>query len=276
MNKCRRYGGSWTSLVCAVLVLSFLPRAAVAAVATEETFPTLEVGSHVYTNVTVTTKAKNYIFIYHSTGMANIRLADLPDEIRAELGYVPELTKKEKATAWAKSKLADLKLTDINFRDAKAAQLVQQKLQEQFPVAFEKVRALDRKFCGAIMGGILLIHLLFSYCCLLICQKAKQEPGLLIWLPVLQAVPLLRAARMSPAWFVLSILIVPGIIGGIVWCFKIAKARGKSAAAGFFLLPFLPTSPLVFLYLAFADKIPTQPVIQEDRRTDHLMTLETA
>jgi hypothetical protein len=270
MNKCRIYRGSWTILICGVLVLSFLPRS---AVATEETFPTLQVGSRVYTNVTVTTKAKNYIFIHHSTGMENIRLADLPEELRNELGYIPELSRKEKAAAWAKDRLADLKLTDINLRDANAAHLVQLKLQEQSAIVFEKVRALDRKLCGAIMGGILLIHLLFSYCCLLICQKAKQEPGMLIWVPVLQAFPLLRAARMSPVWFFGSILILPAIIGSVMWCFKIARARGKSSVVGFFLL--LPgISLLAFFYLAFADKVPV-PAVKEDRRGSELMTLET-
>src|SRR6267378_1299188 len=148
MNVCRNYRGSWTILISGVLSLSVLLRS---AFATEETFPTLEVGAHVYTNVTVTTKAKNYIFIHHSTGMENIKVADLPQE----------------------------------------------KWQQQFATAFEKVRTLDSKLCGAFLGGILLIHLLFCYCCLLICQKAGQEPGMLIWLPILQVFPLLRAARMS-------------------------------------------------------------------------------
>src|SRR5215813_4250509 len=144
-DKCRTYRGSWTILICGVLLLSFLPRA---AAATEETYPTLQVGSHVYTNVTVTTKAKNYIFIYHSTGMANIRLADLPDEVRAELGYVPELSKKDKAANWAKGKMADLHLGEVNpeqLRDPK-------KLEEQTAIVLEKVRSLDHKMCGAILG----------------------------------------------------------------------------------------------------------------------------
>jgi len=227
-----------------------------------------------YTNVTVTTKAKNYIFIYHSTGMENIKVADLPEEIRNELGYIPEPTKKEKASAWAKGKLADLKLSDINFREVRNAQMAQQLLKEQSAIAFEKVRALDRKLCGAFLGGILLIHLLFCYCCLLICQKAGQEPGMLIWLPILQIFPLLRAARMSPAWAIVSLLILPALIAPIVWCFKIAKARQKSPVVGFFLL-LPPFNFFTFLYLAFADKVPT-PTVKEDRRTEHLMTLETA
>jgi hypothetical protein len=271
MNKSRIYRSNWTTLICAVLFLSFSLHS---AFATEETFLTLEVGAHVYTNVTVTTKAKNYIFIHHSTGMENIKVVDLPEEIRNQLGYITEPTKKEKASAWAKGKLADLKLTDINFREVKNAEMAQQLLKEQSAIAFEKVRALDSKLCGAFMGGILLIHLLFCYCCLLICQKAGHEPGMLVWLPILQIFPLLRAARMSPAWAIVSLLIVPAFFATIVWCFKIAKARHKSALVGFCLL--LPViNFFTFLYLAFADKIPV-PAVKEDKRTDHLMTLETA
>ena len=266
MNERTIYPGYLTLFICGLLSLSLSPSS---ASATEETFPTLEVGAHVYTNVTVTTKAKNYIFIHHSTGMENIKVADLPEEIRNQLGYIPEPTKKEKASAWAKDKLGDLRIGNV-----KAADLVQQKWQEQFATAFDKVRTLDSKLCGAFMGGILLIHLLFCYCCLLICQKAGQEPGMLIWLPILQVFPLLRAARMSAAWAFASLLIVPALIAPILWCFKIAKARHKSPLIGLFLL-LPPVNFFTFLYLAFADKIPT-PTVKEDRRTDHLMTLETA
>ena len=74
-------------------IVSLLPQT---ASATEETFDTLQVGTHVFTNVTVTTKAKNYIFIHHSTGMENIKVADLPDEIRDQLSYVPEIPKSQR------------------------------------------------------------------------------------------------------------------------------------------------------------------------------------
>ena len=261
------YRGSWTLVFSIGLLLSFLQAS---ALATEETFSTLEVGAHVYTNVTVTTKAKNYIFIHHSTGMENIKVSDLPEEIRTQLGYIPEVPKSQKAANWAKDKLGDIRIGDV-----KATDLVQQKWQEQSVVIFEKARALDSKLCGAFMGGILLIHLLFCYCCLLICQKAGHEPGLLIWVPILQVFPLLRAARMSAGWVFASLLIVPALIAPIVWCFKIAKARHKSAFVGFCLL--LPViNFFTFLYLAFADKTPAPPTVKEDKRTDHLMTLETA
>jgi len=46
-----------------------------------------KLGHHTYRNVTVTTKSKNYIFIMHSTGMENIKLAEVPPDIRTKLGY---------------------------------------------------------------------------------------------------------------------------------------------------------------------------------------------
>jgi hypothetical protein len=266
MNERRIYRSSWTILICAVLALSILPRS---AVATEETYSTLQIGSRIYRNVTVTTKAKKYIFIFHSTGMENIRLADLSEELRSELGYVPELTKKEKAAAWAKGKLAELhiEVTAADLQDPK-------KMREVSVILFEKARVVDRKLCGAIMGGTLFIFFFLSYCCLLICQKAGHEPSALIWIPILQIFPLLRAARMSPMWFFTYLLIVPGLITHMVWCFRIAIARRKSPVTGFLMLiPVLGFLP--FFYLAFADKVPVPRVI-EDRRTEHLMTLETA
>src|SRR4030095_15445441 len=186
-------------------------------------------------------------------------------------GYVPEVPKGQKAANWAKEKMADLHLGEIN-----AAELQDpNKLKEKAAVVYEKARAVDNKLCGAIMGGVLLVYLFFCYCCLLICQKARHEPGLLIWVPFLQMIPLLRAARMSPWWFLGYLLIAPGPLISLVWCFKIASARGKSPFTGFLMLvPLLGVLP--FLYLAFAEKVPASPAPKEDRRTDHLMTLETA
>lgn len=262
------YRGNWSLVFLAVLLLSFLQSS---AIATEETFTTLEVGSHMYTNVTVTTKAKNYIFIHHSTGMENIKVGDLPEEIRNQLGYVPEVPKGQKAANWAKEKMADLHIGEIN-----AAELQDPKVwKEKSAVVFEKARAIDNKLCGAIMGGVLLVYLFYCYCCLLICQKAGYEPGLLIWVPIFQIIPLLRAARMSPWLFLTYVLIAPSLLINIVWCFKIARARGKSGVTGLLMLvPVLGVLP--FLYLAFADKVPTPAPAKEDTRTDHLMTLETA
>lgn len=270
MNKCRNIRGVLAALI-GIALSSLIPNSTKAV---EETFATLEVGTHMYTNVTVTTKAKNYIFILHSTGMENIRVRDLPDDIRIQLGYVPEVTRTQKASNWAKGKVADVHIGEV-----RASELRDPKIwKEQSAIVMEKARTLDRKLCGAILGGTLLMYLFFSFCCMLICRKAGTEPGMLVWMPMLQILPLLRAARMSPIWFVIHVFVVvapfaaimmppvvafgcvvfalfltlPLGIGFIIWAFKIASARGKSSLLGFCLiLPFFDV-PVAATFRTFA------------------------
>jgi hypothetical protein len=101
------------------------------------------------------------------------------------------------------------------------------------------------------IGAAAFFYLFFCYCCMLICQKTGNPPGILIWIPVLQVFPLLRAASMSALWFFAFLIPVLNIIAPIVWCVKISKARGKSP--GLALLLLLPgISLFAFLYLAFS------------------------
>jgi uncharacterized membrane protein YhaH (DUF805 family) len=87
---------------------------------------------------------------------------------------------------------------------------------------------------------------------MLICKKIGQEPGVLVWIPILQVFPMLRAAGMSAWWFVALLLPVLSFVATILWCVKICRARGKSSWLGLLLL--LPVTNLfTFLYLAFAD-----------------------
>src|SRR5215469_4069442 len=75
----------------------------------EETFPVLQVGTQTYTNVTVTSKNSNYIFIVHDAGMVNIKIADLPPEIQDQVGYhppPPKVPATENAKIIAKQALA--------------------------------------------------------------------------------------------------------------------------------------------------------------------------
>src|SRR5215471_12446731 len=71
---------------------------------TEETFPVLRTKTATYTNVTVTTKDRSYIFIVHSAGMNSIKIADLPNDVREQLGYIvpvdPVKTNRFKFTAF--------------------------------------------------------------------------------------------------------------------------------------------------------------------------------
>ena len=86
----------------------------------------------------------------------------------------------------------------------------------------------------------------------LICLNAGSKPGLMIWIPVLQIFPLLRAAKMSAWWFVVFLIPLVGVVAHIVWCVKIAKACGKGALVALLLI--LPgTNLLALLYLALSN-----------------------
>ena len=255
------------------MILILLARG-LAVAAVEETYPLLQIGTATYTNVTVTTKAKKYIFIHHSGGMANIRVADLPPELINALGYA-DLQKKEHAnvvaaTTWAKQTLSRLKSVDVMAMEQK----VQQTLQKRSPEELRQMVSTNSTIILAVLGGLFFLFLCFSFCCMLICKKAGSEPGVLVWLPVLQLFPMLRAAGMSPLWFLAYLFPVLNVLAQIILGFNLAKARGKSAWVGFFLL--LPvTNILAFLYLAFSggdqvEKPGPRP------RSKQIMTLETA
>src|SRR5262249_32159477 len=79
MGRCLAWVGSF--------LLLFLSLTAFAA--NEETFAVLRVGDHVYQNVKVTTKRKNFIIIVHSGGITSIKVSELPAEVLVELGYAP-------------------------------------------------------------------------------------------------------------------------------------------------------------------------------------------
>ena len=72
------------------------------------------------------------------------------------------------------------------------------------------------------------LYIFYSYCMKLICQKAGHEPGVLIWIPLVQLVPLLKVAGF-PVWFIILFFVplVNFIIGIVMWV-KICQARGKS------------------------------------------------
>lgn len=233
--------------------------------AEEESFPVFKVGTRTYTNVTVTTKAKKYVFILHSTGMANIKVADLSPELQQQLGYVVPEEKNTKGSGqrladWTKKKMATLSTPQIRAAEMR----VQETWQTQAASRIPNLQTLDRKRLIMIAAIGLFIYLFFSYCNKMICEKAGKKPGILVWLPIAQVFPMFEAANMSPLW----ILLFP--IAPFVWSFKIATACGKNAFVGFLLL--VPgISFFAYLYLAFSDG--AEP---KEKRVVEVMCLETA
>jgi len=211
-------------------------------IAAEETLPVLQVGTHTYSNVTVTTKNPRYIVIMHSEGLASIKLKELSKETLKTLGYKVEEPPPASAT---KSFLPQNVELDPKIKD------IQEKTVAEIK---EFVQRLDSKMLIAILGGVVLLYLFVCYCFMLICKKAGGEPGVLVWVPLLQVFPLLKAASMSPWCVVLGFVpIINGVVF-IIWFVRICRARGKSSWLALSLL--LPiTSALTFLYLAFADSL---------------------
>jgi hypothetical protein len=253
----------------ALLFLFFQPLGAAASL--EQTFDVLQVGTTTYRNVTVTTKSKNYIFILHSKGMANIKVADLSPDLRSSLGYeVPPAieSKTNSPAAWARQTISKMDTPQIS------------RLREQLvgiwrTVPFtDRLRGvqLDRNFLLIAVGTLAAFYILHCYCCLLICQKVGYQPGVLIWCPFLQLVPLLKAAAMSP-WWILGFL-VPGLnlVAQVLWSIKITAARRKTLLVALLLI-FPLSSPFTALYLAFSGGSPRK---KHPSRRLEIMTLEAA
>ena len=212
-----------------LLLVSFTPFAANA-----ESLPVLRIGDHTYCDVTIRTKAKNYIFISHSSGMTSIKVTQLPNELREQLGYAPKTTPTPKRIANQAAAL----LEQVKAQILKTSRLIASKLQQP---------ALP-----GLIATLLLAHLFCSYCLLLICQKIGMNPGMLVWFPVLQAVPMLRAASMSTWW--LGAFLIPGlnVYAWVLWCIKVVAARQKTTPLAI-LLMFPPTSWFAFLFLALSE-----------------------
>ncbi len=243
----------------------------VAAAETEQHFDLLQIGTHTYTNVTVTTKSKDYVLFLHSGGMNTVKVVELSATEREQLGY-PELPKPKpqptNATAWAQQTLAKLETPKVK---AVSAQVVTT-WRNNVPIDKIRIPHLTPQLLWSVIGGLVAMYLFFCYCCWLICQKTGKAPGFLVWLPVLQLFPLLRAAGMSGWWFLAGFVPVLNLVAYLLWCLNIAKARLKTAWAAIFLfLP--PTTLLAFLYLAFSSG--GNPKKVENRKV-RLMALETA
>jgi hypothetical protein len=239
--------------------------------AVEEKFDVLQVGTQTYSNVTVTTKAKSYVFILHSQGMTSLRPAALPPEVQEQLGYAPGGGPKpatNTASAWAKREIAKINVPKVE----DLQQQINEKINSKPPPALAAIGLIGPRLIVAVLGVFLLFYLFGCYCWMLICRKTGNPGGILVWLPGLQIFPVLRAAGMS-AWWVLAYFVpVLNVIAYVLLCFNIAKARGKSAWVGLFLL--LPiTSLFAFLYLAFSNGGRTE---EDEEPETRIMTLEAA
>lgn len=213
-------------------------------------FETFGAGSNTFMNVTVLSTNRTDIFLRHAGGIVNVKVKDVDPEILKQLGYKVAET-ESKTGRNALGPISNQMMTNLT-----------QKLEEnqQFKALASRWQAqlapmmppISKGLIAGVVGAFLAVYLCFSFCCMLIVKKTGNQPGILVWLPILKMLPLIRAAGMPGWWFLLWL--VPGIniIPAVMWCFKIVETRGKSVVWAVMLL--LPvTNLLAFLYLAFSD-----------------------
>jgi len=244
---------------------------------TEQTFPLLETRTGTYTNVTVTKKTKDWIFILHSAGVCNIKATDLSTEARIALGYeAPKTAEAAQSNSTTKAilakPLAELSKLKMNkFRLSEIKKFManwRQNEKEEAAQVDAYLRANPMVVC-IILGIAAFVYIFSSICFWLICRKTHTAPGPLVWVPIFQLIPLLRAANIPRVWFFAYFIPIINIIPVIMFSIKIVRARGKSPWVAFLLiLP--PTSLFAFLYLALSQSAPIQIARNE------ILALETA
>jgi hypothetical protein len=245
-----RVGHCARRLLAWVALAALLPVPAMAAAPVEPTFDLLHTRTGLYTNATVTRKFSNYVIIIHSRGVATIGVPDLPLEVQQDLGYA---VRPAKSDPGADSPRTNSILAGLNFGQVKKAEQAWRGLASKWmPNMTPNITVIY-----TVLGIALLFYLFFCYCNMLICQKTHTAPGLLVWLPVLQLFPMLRAAGMSRLWFLAFLVPVLNVVAQIMWYVNIVKARGKNMWIA--LLLALPvTGPFAFLYLAFSEAAPIE------------------
>jgi hypothetical protein len=227
--------------ICLGLLLS-VPTALPAA---DAPIPTLQIGTVVYSNVTVYGQTEKDLYISHSGGLENIKMSTLDAPALRALGLLEEAKEVEIAataasTPWQDELAAKLEGTGVKFSTEALADF-KERLKTPIP----------QKIIIIVIAVVAFVYLFICYCLKRICQNAGVQPGILIWLPVLQMIPLLRAAQMSPWLLLLFFVPVVNIVVQIWWTFRIVKACGKGVLVAIFLL--LPiTNLFAFLYLAFS------------------------
>ena len=209
------------------------------AVQADEQLEKLVINHQVYSNVIVQSKTATHLFFKHDRGVASAKLCDVPSISLKAFGYQVEDSAKS-PSGGSKAAIAQI-----------APQVWEKTLAMSQPLQ-EKLAPMVMKMLWVFVGFLVLGHLVVSFCLMLICRKAGQEPGIAVWIPIIQMFPLLTAAKMSGWSFLLFLLPVLNLIAALVWCVKICQALHKPPFLG--LLLFLPvTGIFVLFYLAFSN-----------------------
>ena len=213
-----------------------------------DVLPLLKTRTETFENVTLVSRTATHLFVHHSRGVANIKIAEVNAE--ALLGLGLELQAGPSQGAKTRSAGAGRTFLPDAAEKVKTALALPETWKQHMPAQFQ-LPPLNRTVLLSILGGMLGLFLFFSYCAALICKKAGTEPGALVWLPVFNLFPMLRAAGMSGWWFLAFMVPVFNLVAQVTWSLKISAARGKGVFTALLLL--LPvTGIFAFMYLAFS------------------------
>ena len=75
---------------------------------------------------------------------------------------------------------------------------------------------------------VIPFFIFYSYCMKLICDKASVDPGILIWIPILQIIPMATVAKINPWLLLLYLVPLVNIVFAIYHWAQVCKAINKS------------------------------------------------
>ncbi|MCC7413131.1 MAG: hypothetical protein IT495_16065 [Gammaproteobacteria bacterium] len=112
--------------------------------------------------------------------------------------------------------------------------------------------AMDAAQGGGEIGivGIIIIlgiYLFYCYCLKLICEKGGVEPGVLVWIPLIQILPTLKVASLHPALILLYLVPVVNLVFFFVHWWKVCEALQRSP--WLVLMNLVPVVNLAFIPL---------------------------
>ena len=103
-----------------------------------------------------------------------------------------------------------------------------------------------------VMGVVFLaVHLFMSFCMKKVCEKVGKDPGIMIWIPIVQLLPIMEVAGMQTWMIVLAILPIANIVFAIMLILGLAKARNKNPGLVFAIAIFCGIA--FWPYMAFSE-----------------------
>lgn len=107
-------------------------------------------------------------------------------------------------------------------------------------------------FLALYLVVMLAFYIFFCFCAKKVCEKCGKDPGILIWIPIVQLIPLMEIAGMQTWMIILAFIPIASIIFSVMLLLGLAKARNKNPVL-LFAMAILCLGLPVMPYLAFSE-----------------------